>query len=113
MSEVERRKGKLIPTEMTFEKVLQLSGIPEKEYLEYHYDKTKQSNWYECLLENDCEYLFCDGKWYEIHEELRDRNNEYFEDIVLNEDGTVDYHCQFYNGGTCLFEILEDHLKKK
>ena len=32
--------------------------------------------------------------------------DENLEEIYLNEDGTYDFICQFYNGGTCLSEMI-------
>ena len=38
--------------------------------------------------------------------------DENLEEIYLNEDGTYDFLCQFYNGGTCLQEMLGYMLEK-
>lgn len=44
------------------------------------------------------------------HTELEDGDD--VEIITSNEDGTLSFIMQFYNGGTCLSEMIEDGLKK-
>ena len=54
-------------------------------------------------------YFVYDDKIYNIQDKELD------DDICeahKNEDGTIDYAVQFYNGGTCLSEMLENALKK-
>ena len=55
-------------------------------------------------------YNQCPYQWYLEYVEHR----EYGEDDSLveftkNEDGTIDFLVQFYNGGCCLQEVLEDY----
>lgn len=44
------------------------------------------------------------------HKEFGEDEN--LEEIYLNEDGTYDFICQFYNGGTCLYEMIGYMLEK-
>lgn len=44
------------------------------------------------------------------HKEFGEDEN--LEEIYLNEDGTYDFICQFYNGGTCLSEMIGYMLEK-
>jgi hypothetical protein len=112
MSEVERRKGRLIPVEMTFEKLLYICGVSEEDFLDDGYDKEEQSSWYDFLMYSDYEnYLYANDKWYKIEEEEVSREG-YFEDIAIQDDGSIDYHCQFYNGSNCLTQILEDFCEE-
>jgi hypothetical protein len=37
--------------------------------------------------------------------------DEYLLEVSKNEDGTFDFIAQFYNGGTCLEECLEEELE--
>lgn len=56
-------------------------------------------------------YYIVGNKVYEDidHVEL----DEYgFDDFKKNEDGTISYLTMFYNGGTCLSEVIESGLKK-
>ena len=38
--------------------------------------------------------------------------DEYPLEVTKNEDGTFDFIAQFYNGGTCLEECLEEELER-
>jgi len=70
-------------------------------------------DWQEQLLDEDYESVFIvNGEIWETIE-----HTEYSEDDDLciftkNEDGTVTFATQFYNGGTCLSEIIEEELTK-
>lgn len=49
-----------------------------------------------------------------IKEVIEDKEEEDTQDISIltpNNDGTYSYIMQFYNGGTCLNEMLEDSIK--
>lgn len=63
--------------------------------------------------------IFSESEYYEV---LNDNNiliefiehREYGEDDAIvefnkNNDGTIDFLVQFYNGGCCLQEVLEDY----
>ena len=50
----------------------------------------------------------------DIWEIVEDREEEDYENLSIirpNEDGTLDYILQFYNGGTCLSEMLTEGIK--
>lgn len=52
------------------------------------------------------------GEFWEV---LEDRQEEDYEDLAImlpDNDGTFNYILQFYNGGTCLSEMLEEEIKK-
>ena len=60
-----------------------------------------------------------DGKIFivdnEIWETFEHIENDGFDDIdvmIPNEDGTITFVQQFYNGGTCLSEVIEDGIKR-
>jgi hypothetical protein len=59
---------------------------------------------------NEEKYFIHGEKVYEVieHEELDCEN--YFMKLTKNEDGTISFIGQFYNGGTCLDEMLEEAL---
>lgn len=50
-----------------------------------------------------------DGKWFKIESEEID---DYYVDMKRNNDGTIDFLCSFYNGGTYLEEVLEEGMVK-
>lgn len=113
MSEVERHIGKL--------KKVDLNG---KSIDEWYKSKCKELGiltipFYETYKSTYCDkvYPLCpvevDGKLFEI---MEDQEVENYVDISIldeNPDGTFRYVMQFYNGGTCLTERLEDALKDK
>jgi hypothetical protein len=74
----------------------------ELEYLEedYSYFEFKSN-----------EVLYLNGSFYENidHKEI-DEMKECI--LTENKDGTLSYVAQFYNGGTCIEEVLADALKK-
>jgi hypothetical protein len=57
-------------------------------------------------------YFVVKGDLYEFVEHEEIENFDTFCTLTPNEDGTISFHSTFYNGGTCLSEMLEDELKK-
>lgn len=70
-------------------------------------------NWKELFLDINHYKYFVVGEevWEAVeHKELDcDDDINYF---VKNEDETITFVAQFYNGGTCLEEVLEDEVGK-
>ena len=70
-------------------------------------------NWLEQLRDVFYEkYFVVDGEIWEAFEHIE---NDGFDDIdimIPNEDGTITFIQQFYNGGTCLSEVIEEGLEK-
>ncbi len=115
MSRVETYRGKLIKVpngsvpnvwplslEELCKKVLKENGFNEiskcsKSYTESIYD------------ELDDKYVVLNNTLYEIEKEEIDCD-DYFCHLKRNEDGSIDFYTQFYNGGTYLNEMLEDGL---
>lgn len=72
-------------------------------------------SWIECfrhnfVLNDDTKYIVTDKRVFELvyDEEMDD-------DLICfanNNDGTISYGCEFYNGGTCLQELLCDCLDR-
>ena len=52
-----------------------------------------------------------DGTLWEIIEDNEEEDTEDISILTPNNDGTYSYIMQFYNGGTCLSEMLEDGIK--
>lgn len=64
-----------------------------------------------CLFSDDTKYLFINNELYLLIEHEEDE----YADIIKtwkNEDGTISFVAEFYNGGTCLVEVLNDSIKK-
>lgn len=52
-----------------------------------------------------------DDTLWEIIEDKEEEDTEDISILIPNNDGTYSYIMQFYNGGTCLSEMLEDEIK--
>ena len=77
--------------------------------------KTEKSSWcktwYEQLRDiNDEDVYFANDELWETIEDFSAEEGDDIYQLHLNEDGTVTYVMQFYNGGTCLSECLEESL---
>lgn len=56
------------------------------------------------------DFIIHKGKVYHLEDIKFD--DEYVDNFVKNPDGSFFYVARFYNGGTCLSEILEENLDK-
>lgn len=76
------------------------------EFSSYHDD------YIECLKDNGYEkYLVTENGIYEIFEHKEVSDDPYVQKLIPLGDGTFEFVATFYNGGTCLSEILEDELE--
>lgn len=92
MSEMERNKGKLIPT-----------GIDTSDFSEDDFDT---------YCENG--FLEVDGEIYEVKWEVRrDSDGVEFADVQVNEDGSIDFHTYHYNGSMYWTEVVAEHMYEK
>ena len=116
MSYTEYHIGKIKPINITGE---ELENYCKQILLEHSYisenspEKDEFYNSYAELLVDELgdEYMYLNGILYKIIED-----KEVDDDVVnitRNEDGTINYVATFYNGGTCLTEVLESVLKKE
>lgn len=107
MSRVETYRGKLKKVNGTEEieelckKVLEENGF-------YGISKCSKSYSESIYDELDDKYVMLDGTLYEIEKE--ELGDDYFCNLKRNDDGSIDFYTQFYNGGTYLNEMLEDEL---
>lgn len=73
--------------------------------------KSYYDSWVEQFKDRFSEkYFIVNGEVWEAFEHVK---NDGFDDInvmIPNEDGTVTFIQQFYNGGTCLDEVIEEEL---
>lgn len=70
-------------------------------------------NWVEVLKygPNSQKYFFNGDEIWEVFDHIESEDGDiYF--MQKNEDGTMTFIMQFYNGGTCLSECIEDELAK-
>lgn len=72
---------------------------------------------WEYLFFDNCYSFDMDDKFYvvngNIYETIEDKEVDDDASFLKdNGDGTYDYFIEFYNGGTCLHECIEDELEK-
>lgn len=95
MSDMERNKGKLIPSSM--EEVLE--SFPDASIGDLPWD-------------TDGKYTVISGVVYEVEWEVDGEVDfQEFVDVSKNEDGSFNFHTYHYNGGAHWTELLEDKLK--
>lgn len=108
MSNYETHKGKLIPVD--------LEGKSLEEYCKkllddsgYVYDYTEWKQDFDELMFDS--YFIHEDTLYKIEDVERDDVDEYLEATKDKDTGIIEYNMRFYNGGTCLSEMLENYLK--
>jgi len=57
-------------------------------------------------------YFIINGQIWEAIEHIKGEEGGDIDIMISNEDGTITFVMQFYNGGTCLSECIEDGLKR-
>lgn len=121
MSYTEKHIGKLV--EVNFDKNGTSSEDFYKILCEYHnYDsltvskyrgpytyKSWEEMYWEELWDKDNMYRV-DGKVYKLVEHI-DIENDIFK-FWKNDDGSISFVAEFYNGGTCLSEIIEEGVRE-
>ena len=110
MSQNEFHTGRLVPVDLEgktveefAEEICRSSGISE---ISSYHDTWLEEFRYELAYEK---YFIVDGEIYEMIEHS-DSDEEYFVHMRRNEDGSISFSAQFYNGGTCLSEVIEDSV---
>ena len=110
MSQNEFHTGRLVPVDLEgktieefAEKTCREAGILE--ISSYH------DSWLEELkYEGDYEkYFIVEDVIYEMVDHA-ETDDDYFVHMRRNEDGSISFSAQFYNGGTCLSEVIEDSV---
>lgn len=116
MSDYEYHRGKLkrhdevVDTEAFFKDLCQQASV--KEDIEKYYQWGNNS-WYKAYhyICDDWNYILgADGKVYEI---IEDNCSDDCEGTIITDigNGEFTFVSNFYNGGTCLYECLENALK--
>jgi len=110
MSQTETHIGKLrkVQTELSVEEWckarLNANGVTEMP----SYNKT----WKETLIDHENDNIFfIDDEVWEAVERKELEEGEDINHFQLNDDGTISFVTQFYNGATYLAECIEDGLK--
>jgi hypothetical protein len=114
MSQTETHFGKLRKVEIENQTLEQWCEIKCKEVgiekIESYHD-----SWNEQM--RDCreyynKYFFVDGEVWEAVEHIESEDGENIDVMIPNTDGTITFVQQFYNGGTCLSECIEDGINR-
>lgn len=107
MSRTELHKGILRKVERNG---LTLDELCEKICKKLNIDYYEGYTWYR-LLKGECsDYVAHNGELYYIEDEEFEEGT--YSSITKNEDGTYSYIEEFWNGGTCLTERLEEKLNE-
>lgn len=112
MSYDEKHLGKIRP--LTLADGESTNDLCKKLCEKNNYDLSSYHDDYiECLKDNGYEkYLVTDNGIYEIFDHREESDDPYVQKLIPLGDGTFEFVATFYNGGTCLSEILEDELEK-
>jgi hypothetical protein len=113
MSQTETHFGKLRKVELGDETIEQwckarCNEIEITEIATYH-DSWEEEMRYSTKYNE--KYFFVDGEVWEAVEHIESQDDD-IDIMIPNEDGTVTFVLQFYNGGTCLDECIEDGLRR-
>jgi len=121
MSYQELHTGKLKPIEKVPLEVLQ-AWVETKPNLEIEDFEEKMEDEYEYFEIRDktkkykepfyIKYIWNKGNLYEMVEHSGELESDDLYLTTENSDGTISFTYSFYNGGTCLSELLEDGLDK-
>ena len=56
-------------------------------------------------------YFISNGTVWEVFDHIESEDG-YADIMIPNEDGTITFFMEFYNGGTCLSEMIEEGLER-
>lgn len=112
MSQTEFHVGKLVPVDLqglTLEemckKICQEWGCTEIDSFNDSWEEQLKSDSYE-------RYFIVDGIIYFLQDHTEDEPDGHFMNMRRESDGTINFVTQFYNGGTCLSEMVEDGISE-
>jgi hypothetical protein len=116
MSETKHQKGKLVPIARELGETVksQIKSVLGNDFIEelWHESDTASENANDQIYSNNLEdkYQFINLTLYEIKDfEDLDLDRDIAE-ISKNEDGSINFEFKYYNGGTCLSELLEENI---
>ena len=115
MSENECHKGRLIPVNLNEKTIEQFyeSICKSRGYTKLTTDKGYEYDSYEELYNEEAghyyDYIKHDGLLYKVEDTELDAYG--FVEGVLENDNSISYFVNFYNGGAGLGEVLEDAIK--
>lgn len=111
MSQTETHFGKLrkIKLEVSLEEWCK-EKCKEKGITKIH---SYNTSWEEAFRDEFYDkYFIVDGHVWKSFDHIKSDGYEDIDVMISNDDGTITFVLQFYNGGTCLSECIEDGLRK-
>jgi hypothetical protein len=109
MSDYESHSGKLRLVEAkeneTFEQQCKRLWVENGEPEENYEEGELFSEFYE-------KYFQVKGRVWEVFDHEESDDDDTFCKLNMNGDGTITFHTRFYNGGTCMSEMVEDELER-
>ncbi len=115
MSRTEFHTGRLYPVKIETSLEETCKSIAARHDVElgedWQDDFRENFNEYEYKRKRVSEEYFIHGdKLYRVIDHVESEDEEYFMKLSRNSDGSISFMGQFYNGGTCFSEILEESL---
>lgn len=119
MSDYETLKGKIrkidlqgMSAEQYAERIIKERGLDSQigQGPYFHNTYLEFLKWYDDWAEG--QYITIDGELYLIYDTCDfDSFTDYIHMTPI-EDNTYEFHTSFYNGGTCLNEMIEDEIRR-
>jgi hypothetical protein len=112
MSQTETHFGKLRKVEIPQGQTLEQWCEAKCKELGVNEISSYNKTWHEELREEGYEkYFFVKDEVWEAFDHVETEDGDIYH-LQPNEDGTLTFVMQFYNGGTCLTECIEEELEK-
>jgi hypothetical protein len=113
MSQTETHFGKLRKVVFDEGQTLEQWCEAKCKELDVHKLSSYNKTWYEELRgEGQEKYFFVKEEIWEAFDHKEFDDSDDIDVLTENEDGTLTFIQQFYNGGTCLSECLEEALER-
>ena len=116
MSETKHQKGKLVPIVRKTEETVksQIKSILGDGFIEELWDESDAAseNVNDQIYSNNLEdkYQFIHSTLYKLIDFENLDPDDSITKVCKNEDGSINFEFKYYNGGTCLSELLEENI---
>jgi hypothetical protein len=118
MSETKHQKGKLVPIIRKKEETVksQIKSVLGDDFIEalwdWDEDDSDTQNVNDQIHYNNLEneYQFINSTLYKVINFENLDPDDSITKVYKNEDGSINFEFRYYNGGTCLSELLEENI---
>jgi hypothetical protein len=121
MSDYEQHIGRIKPVEKKYPEDFQAytrrvfgSAFREEVWKEYEASEKDEDDLF--TLIDDCilykKAFFIQDVWYVVTETKKVDPYDDIQELIPQDDGSFIYVMRFYNGGTCLSELIEEAIEK-